>query len=121
VCVSGQGHEHGTPDGAVVRIALSDNVTTKLFGLSSLLVGGYLAHELASGIVDLVSGRAAITEMLVGTLVLLIVAGAFVGLFDSGDDALRFWRQFSDLIDASRRSTARKSASRSTSPTSRAT
>jgi hypothetical protein len=61
-----------------VRIALTGNVTAKLFGLPFLLVGGYLAYQLTGGIVDLFTGRAAITEMLVGTLLLLIVAAAFL-------------------------------------------
>ena len=37
-----------------------------------LLVGGYLGYQLAAGMFDLLTGRAVVAEMLVGTLLLSV-------------------------------------------------
>jgi hypothetical protein len=65
-------------DGAVLKIGLTGDRAARLFGLPFLVTGGYLGYQLAGGIVDLLTGRAPVLEMLPGTLVLLVVALAFL-------------------------------------------
>ena len=67
-----------TIDGPSIRIALAGTLAAKLFGLPFLLVGAYMAYQLAGGIADIASGRAAMTEMLAGTIVLVIFTAAFL-------------------------------------------
>lgn len=64
--------------GAVLKIALTGDRTARLFGVPFLVTGGYLGYHLVGGLVDLLAGRAPILEMLPGTLVLLLVALAFL-------------------------------------------
>jgi hypothetical protein len=61
-----------------MKIAMAGDLSARLFAAPFLLVGGYLTYQLVGGIADLLTGRAAITEMLAGTLLLLIVALAFL-------------------------------------------
>ena len=49
-------------DGTHLRTTLDAPLAARLFGLPFLLVGGYLAYQLAGGVADLVAGRAAIGE-----------------------------------------------------------
>jgi hypothetical protein len=67
-----------TEDDAVLKITMTGDLTARLFGVPFLVVGGYLGYQLAGGIFDLLTGRADIAEMLPGTLVLLVVALAFL-------------------------------------------
>jgi hypothetical protein len=61
-----------------MKIAMAGDLSARLFAVPFLLLGGYLIYQLVGGIADLLTGRAAITEMLAGMLLLLIVALAFV-------------------------------------------
>jgi hypothetical protein len=61
-----------------MKIALTGGLAARFFGVPFLAVGGYLAYELAGGIADLLVGRAAIAEMFAGTVLLLIMTGAFL-------------------------------------------
>jgi len=65
-------------DGTHLRTTLDAPLAARLFGLPFLLVGGYLAYQLAGGVADLVAGRAAIAEMLAGTLLLILMTAAFL-------------------------------------------
>jgi hypothetical protein len=65
-------------DGADLRLELPVPAAARLFGVPFLLVGGYLGYHLGAGILDLLTGRAALSEMLVGTLLLVVLAAAFL-------------------------------------------
>ena len=65
-------------DAPVLKIALTGNPAARLFGVPFLLVGAYMAYQLAFGIADIATGRAALGEMLAGTLVLVLFTGAFL-------------------------------------------
>ena len=65
-------------EGGVVRVDVGTSMAARLFGLPFMLIGGYLAYQLAGGLVDLATGRAALSEMLVGTILLAIVTAAFL-------------------------------------------
>jgi hypothetical protein len=67
-----------TEDGNPLTIELRGDATARLFGAPFLLIGGYLAYQLAGGVLDLLTGRAAVGEMLVGTMLLTIVTAAFL-------------------------------------------
>jgi hypothetical protein len=54
-------------NGSVVDIGLRSSRAGRLFGVPFLLVGVYLGYHLVAGSLDLVTGRAALSEMLVGT------------------------------------------------------
>jgi len=61
-----------------LTIRLSGGLAARLFGLPFLLVGGYLGFHLAGGVLDLLTGRASLSEMLAGTVLLLVVTAAFL-------------------------------------------
>jgi hypothetical protein len=61
-----------------MKIAMRGDLTARLFAGPFLVVGVYLTYQLVGGIADLLAGRAAVTEMLAGTVLLLIVALAFL-------------------------------------------
>jgi hypothetical protein len=63
---------------SLVDIRLGGNTTAKLFGLPFLLIGGYLGYQLVGGVFDIVTGRAALAEMLAGTLILIVMTAAFL-------------------------------------------
>ena len=65
-------------DGTHLKTRLDAPLAARLFGLPFLLVGVYLAYQLAGGVADLVAGRAAIGEMLAGTLLLFVMTAAFL-------------------------------------------
>lgn len=67
-----------TVDGTHLRTTLNAPLAARLFGLPFLLVGGYLAYQLAGGVADLAAGRAAIAEMFAGTLLLIVMTAAFL-------------------------------------------
>jgi len=65
-------------DGTPLTVVLRGDTTARLFGAPFLLVGGYLGYQLAGGVLDLLTGRAPVAEMFVGTLLLAIVTAAFL-------------------------------------------
>jgi hypothetical protein len=65
-------------DGGRVRIPLNTGIAARLFGIPFLAAGAYLLYQLAGGVVDLLTGRAAVSEMLVGTLILIVFTAAFL-------------------------------------------
>ncbi|MBL8142003.1 MAG: hypothetical protein JNM38_12870 [Acidobacteria bacterium] len=67
-----------TEDGTTVTIALAGPPTARLFGLPFLLVGVYLLLQWLGGVADIVRGRAALGEMAIGTVLLLLIALAFL-------------------------------------------
>ena len=69
---------HVTERGGTIDISLSGGTAAKLFGLPFLVAGAYFAYNLMLGIADLVTGRAAIGEMLVGTVLVLVMTAAFL-------------------------------------------
>jgi hypothetical protein len=60
-----------------VCITLRGDVRARLFAVPFLLVGGWLGWHLAGSLFDLVVGRAALSEMLAGTVLLAVVTAAF--------------------------------------------
>jgi len=64
-------------DGTPLTVVLRGDTTARLFGAPFLLVGGYLGYQLAGGVLDLLTGRAPVAEMFVGTLLLAIVTFSF--------------------------------------------
>ena len=69
---------HLTDDSGAIAIAMGTSWPARLFGLPFLLVGLWLGHHLVEAVLDLANGRAAISEMFVGTLLLTIVTAAFL-------------------------------------------
>ena len=67
-----------TDEGHATTITLAGPPTARLFGLPFLLVGVYLLFQWLGGVADIVRGRAGLGEMAVGTILLLLVALAFV-------------------------------------------
>lgn len=67
-----------TERGGTIEISLSGGTAARLFGAPFLLIGAYLAYNLVLGLVELVTGRAAIGEMLFGTVILLVMTAAFL-------------------------------------------
>ena len=65
-------------EGNMTTITLAGPPTARLFGLPFLLVGVYLLCQWIAGVADIVRGRAGLGEMAVGTILLLLVALAFV-------------------------------------------
>lgn len=66
-----------TDEGHTTTIALGSPPAARLFGLPFLLIGVYLALHWVAGVGDIVLGRAAFSEMIVGTVLLLFLALAF--------------------------------------------
>jgi len=50
----------------------------RLFGLPFLLAGAYFGYNLILGMIELVTGRAALSEMAVGTVLVVIMTAAFL-------------------------------------------
>ena len=69
---------HVTERGGTIDISLSGGTAAKLFGAPFLIAGGYFAYNLALGIVELATGRAAFSEMLAGTAILVVMTAAFL-------------------------------------------
>ena len=69
---------HVTESGGAIEITLSGGLAAKLFGLPFVLVGLYFAYNLVLGVVELATGRAAIGEMLFGTMVVVVMTAAFL-------------------------------------------
>ena len=61
-----------------MRIPLNTGMAARLFGVPFLVAGAYLLYQLAGAIADLATGRAAVSEMLAGTLVLVVFTAAFL-------------------------------------------
>ena len=69
---------HVTESGGTIEITLSGGTAARLFGAPFLLAGAYLAYNLVLGLVELVTGRAAIAEVFFGTVILLVMTAAFL-------------------------------------------
>src|SRR5262245_13830731 len=67
-----------TERGGTIEISLSGGIAARLFGAPFLLVGAYFAYYLVLGVVDLVTGRAALGEMFFGTVILVVMTAAFL-------------------------------------------
>lgn len=67
-----------TEEGNTVTILLGGPPAARLFGLPFLLVGVYLSLQWAGGVADLAMRRAQVGEMLFGSLLLLVLALAFL-------------------------------------------
>ena len=67
-----------TEQGGRLEITLGGDTTSKLIAVPLLLIGGYFAYQLVAGLLDIARGRAALGEMAVGTVLVLIMAAAFL-------------------------------------------
>lgn len=67
-----------TDDAGAIAITMGTNWPARLFGLPFLLVGLWLGHHLVEGVLDLANGRATVSEMFVGTLLLTVVTAGFL-------------------------------------------
>lgn len=65
-------------DATSLQIGLSGGTAARLFGLPFLLAGLYLGYYLVTGLFALLTGRAALSEFFLGTIVLLVMTAAFL-------------------------------------------
>ena len=66
-----------TADAGPLRIVLDGGLSARLFAVPFLLAGGWLGYQLLLSLADFATGRSG-AEMIFGTLLLAIVAAAFL-------------------------------------------
>jgi hypothetical protein len=64
--------------GGRIEITMDGGGAARLFGLPFLAAGAYFAYNLILGMIELVTGRAALSEMAVGTVLVIIMTAAFL-------------------------------------------
>lgn len=65
-------------DATNLRIGMSGGTAARLFGAPFLLAGAYLGYYLVLNLVAILTGRAALSEFLPGTIVLTVMTTAFL-------------------------------------------
>jgi hypothetical protein len=64
--------------GGRLEITVGGNATSKLIAVPLLLIGSYFAYQLIAGVLDIIRGRVALGELAVGTVLVFVMAGAFL-------------------------------------------